>query len=338
MAEKQANGFDPDDDQDDLFDDEPKAKAKAKVEEETDDIEIEVEDDVPEADRGKEPMPKEIVDELEADELEDYSDKVKLRMKQMKKVYHDERRRADAASREQAEAVAIAQRLVQENRKLKSTLSGGELQLLATYKAAAKLELDAAKRAYKEAYEAGDVDKVTEAQDAMTSANYRLQQANTYKPTLQVSEQDVESRERPAAQPPQQQKVDASTQAWQDRNEWWGTNTAMTGLAFGVHQELLEEHGQKFIGTKRYWDTIDNTMHQKFPEYFGGEVEVSANGSGKPAPKRPQIKPATVVAPASRSTSSKKVRLTPTQINLAAKLGLTPEQYAREALKLQAEN
>ena len=84
-----------------------------EIEEAEDTPEIEVEDDTPEADRGREPMPQDIVDELEADELEEYSDKVKTRLKQMKKVWHDERREKERLQREQNEAVSIAQRYLE---------------------------------------------------------------------------------------------------------------------------------------------------------------------------------------------------------------------------------
>ena len=87
--------------------------------------EIEVEDDTPEADRGREPMPQEIVDELEADELEEYSEKVKLRLKQMKKVWHDERREKERYQREQNEALTAAQRYRQEAEQLRQTIAYG---------------------------------------------------------------------------------------------------------------------------------------------------------------------------------------------------------------------
>jgi hypothetical protein len=122
-------------------------------------VDIEIEDDTPVEDRGKTPMPKALVDELEADELEDYSDKVKTRLKQMKKVWHDERREKEAAVREQQEAVTLARRVVDENRRLKNSLSQGERMLVDTSKNSAEMEMAAARKAYKEAYEAGDSDK-----------------------------------------------------------------------------------------------------------------------------------------------------------------------------------
>lgn len=292
-------------------------------------VDIEIEDDTPVEDRGKTPMPKALVDELEADELEDYSDKVKTRLKQMKKVWHDERREKEAAVREQQEAVSLTRRVVEENRRLKSNLHRGEQMLVDTSKNSVEMEMAAAKRAYKEAYEAGDSDKVVEAQEKMTEANYRLQQLKSYKPTLQAPEPEVELPQTVQQAP----VLDAKTRAWQERNMWWGNDDEMTASALGLHQKLIKQNGDKFVGTDDYWRSVDETMRRRFPEYFG-EQEQPADGGGKPV-TRNETKPATVVAPASRSTSSKKIVLKQSQVLLAKKLGLTPEQYAREMRKLE---
>jgi len=292
-------------------------------------VDIEVEDDTPVEDRGKTPMPKALVDELEADELEDYSDKVKTRLKQMKKVWHDERREKEAAVREQQEAINLARRVVDENRRLKNSLSQGERMLVDTSKNSAEMEMAAARKAYKEAYEAGDSDKVVEAQEKMTDANYRLQQLKSYRPTLQAPEPEVEIAQDVAQAP----RLDPKTTAWQERNTWWGTDVEMTSLALGYHQKLEKQYGKEFVGTDEYWRNVDDTMRRRFPEYFG-EQEQPANGGGKPV-TRTETKPATVVASASRSTSSKKIVLKQSQVLLAKKLGLTPEQYAREMRKLE---
>lgn len=287
--------------------------------------EIEVEDDTPPEDRGREPMPKEIVEELEADELEEYSEKVKLRLKQMKKVWHDERREKEREAREKAEALAAAQRLLEENRKLKSSLSEGEQTLVGTFKQNAEFELEKAKREYRDAYEAGDTDRVIEAQEKLTAAQYKLQQLAGYRPTLQTQEEEVQIPQQQAAVPQPDQK----TLAWQERNTWWGTDPEMTASALGLHQKLERERGQQFIGSDEYWATIDKTMRRRFPEYFG-EDEVATGGT-KTAAREP--KNATVVAPATRSRSAKKIVLKQSQLAIAKKLGLTPEQYARELAK-----
>jgi hypothetical protein len=102
-----------------------------------DDFEIEIEDDTPPEDRNRQPLPKEMVQDLEEDELEDYSEGVKERLKQMKKVWHDERREKEQALREQQEALAYAQRMQEENKALKGRLSVGEQTFVSTYKNAA---------------------------------------------------------------------------------------------------------------------------------------------------------------------------------------------------------
>jgi len=291
--------------------------------------EIEIEDDTPPEDRNRTPLPKHIVEELEADELEEYSEKVKIRLKQMKKVWHDERREKERVQREQQEALTVAQRLLDENRKLKTTLSHGERTLIDTYKSAAELEFDAAKRAYKEAYEAGDSEKVVDAQSKLAAANYKLQQVQSYRPTLQAPEPELQNTQAAVQRP----VLDSKTRAWQERNTWWGTDEEMTASALGLHQKLVKQYGDDFVGTDKYWQAVDDTMRRRFPEYYG-EQDTPSNGSGKAA-TRTETKPATVVAPASRSTSSKKIVLRQSQIAIAKRLGLTPEQYAREMQKLE---
>lgn len=286
--------------------------------------EIDIEDDTPEADRGREPMPKEIVDELEADELEEYSDKVKTRLKQMKKVWHDERREKERLMREQNEALAAAQRLLEENRRLKSRVSEDEQTLVGTFKQNIEFEVEKAKREYREAYESGDADKLVEAQENLNSAQYKLHQIQNYRPTLQGVEEEV--------QVPQQQvqipRPDTKTMAWQERNQWYGTDPEMTASALGLHQKLETERGQHFVGSDEYWSVIDKTMRRRFPEYFGDEMVADKSASR-------ETKPSTVVAPASRSRSPKKIVLRQSQLAIAKKLGLTPEQYARELMKVE---
>jgi hypothetical protein len=309
---------------DDDFDFEIEGEDTTLVSEADDKPDIEVEDDTPEQDRGRDPMPKEIVEELEKDDMEEYSDKVRNRLKQMKKVWHDERREKERAFREQQEALAAAQRLMEENKKLKSSISQGENYLLDSYKQSAEYELKEAERAYRDAYEAGDADRVVDAQRKLTSAALRVDNLNNYRPTLQATDTEVEVPERQVQVPQPDQK----TMAWQERNQWYGSDEEMTASALGLHQKLINERGQQFAGTDEYWTAIDKTMRRRFPEYFGDEA---AQGDTRPAAREP--KAASVVAPASRSRSPKKIRLTTTQVAIAKKLGITPEQYALELAK-----
>jgi len=138
-------------------------------------VKIEVEDDTPEEDRGREPLPEDIVKELEADELEDYSEKVKVRLKQMKKVWHDERRAKEAALREQQEALRLAQQAIDENKKLKAKVSYSETALVSSFKEAAQRKLEEAKREFKDAYDSGDSDRLAEAQENLTSAKIKAE-------------------------------------------------------------------------------------------------------------------------------------------------------------------
>ncbi len=304
---------------------EKEVEAKGKPE-----VDIEIQDDTPEEDRNRTPLPKEIVQELEADELEDYSDKVKIRLKQMKKVWHDERRAKDEAAREREEALAFARNALEENKRLKSRLTEGEKSFLDTARGAAELEMEMAKRAYKEAYEAGDSDKVVEAQAKLSEVNFKLQRIKDYKPSLQAPEIEVNSNQQQQVQVP---RPDQKTLAWQERNTWFGVDEEMTSLALGLHQKLEKQYGKGFVGTDEYWDRVDTTIRKRFPEQFEEEEIKTTNGGGKPVTRTE--KPATVVAPASRSTSSKKIVLKQSQLNIAKRLGLTPEQYAREFAKTQ---
>jgi len=287
-------------------------------------IEIEIEDDTPPEDRNKEPMPKEIVEELEQDELEEYSDKVKLRLKQMKKVWHDERRAKETAYREQQEAIDYARRVVEENQQLKKRYAAGEVEYVATATNAAELRLDAAKKAYREAYDAGDGDKLVDAQQAMQEATYELREVKKFKPpALQQEENAVQHQQEQIQQAPQ---PDRRAMAWQERNPWFGQDEEMTASALGLH-EKLKRNGIP-VGSDNYYATLDKTIRKRFSEYFDdSEPETKA--------EQPRTKSSTVVAPATRSTSPNKVKLRASQIQIAKKLGLTPEQYAREAIKLE---
>ena len=311
------------------FPDEQEDK-KLSVEAEGDNIDIEIEDDTPPEDRNKSPMPKEVVQKLEEDELDKYSAEAKEKLNQLKKVWHDERREKEAALREQQEAINAAQRLLEENRKLKASLSTGEKAFITTVQGASELELEVAKRSYKEALETGDSDKIVEAQAKLNAASIKAERVKNFKPTpLQEEQNEVQipqMQEKPVT-------PDAKTQAWTEKNPRFGPKKSMTAYALGLHEELVDEYGPKFVGTDRYFEHIDKTMRKAFADYFA-EAEGSTVEPEESKPSQ-KAKPSTVVAPATRSTSSKQVRLKQSQLNIAKKLGLTPEQYARELTKLE---
>jgi hypothetical protein len=286
---------------------------EVELESQEKDIELEVEDDTPEQDRGRQPLPEDMVKELEEDELEDYSEK----------VWHDERREKERALREQQEAISLTQKLMDENKKLKGRLTEGEKSLIMTATREAELDMQMAERSYKEAYDSGDSDQILEAQKKLHSVSSRLERLKGYKPALQSQENDVQN---PQVQAPAPQ-LDQKTDNWRKQNTWFGQDEEMTATALGLHQKLEKQYGAQYIGTDEYWSTVDKTMRKRFPDYFGDDDEAV-----EAKPQRTE-KPATVVAPASRSTAPKKVVLKQSQIALAKKLGLTPEQYAKEYAK-----
>ena len=306
------------------------AETKQVQETEKPDFDIEIEDDTPPQDRDRSPLPKEIVAELDNDSLDDYSDKVKIRLKQMKKVWHDERREKEAASREREEAVTLARKALEENKVLKAKLSKGEDSLIEYFKGAAETELEIAKREYREAYEAGDADKLVDAQDKMTSAKMKMERvfnAEQYRKenALQDREVDVQIPQVQAQTPARDKKA----VAWQEENAWFGQDDEMTSLALGLHEKLVKENGMAYATTDEYYKRIDQTMRKRFPENF--EEEKTQDDD-----KSTSRKSSTVVAPATRSTSSKRITLTKSAQAIAKKLGLTNEQYARELNKMEA--
>jgi hypothetical protein len=306
------------------FPDEEEVKAVDDGKE--DDFEVEIEDDTPPEDRGKTPSEPEFVESLERDELDEYSAEAKKKIAGFRKIYHDERRKADEADRERQEAINIAKKLYEENKALKGKVNSSEAVAVDSFKTSAEQELAMAKKEYRDAYESGDGDKLVEAQERMTTAKIKLDrvfdatQNLNHRRALQEQENEVQIPQQQVQQPIR----DTKAQGWQEKNSWFGQDDEMTSLALGLHEKLVKQNGMAYATTDEYYKRIDETMRKRFPENFE-DVD-----DEKPQSK---AKPSTVVASASRSTSSKKVRLTTSQQAIAKKLGLTNEQYARELIK-----
>jgi len=302
---------------------------------EEDELEIEVVDDVPEEDKiNSAPIPKDIADEIEKDDLESYSKEAKQRLLQLKKLMHDERRAKDAALKDQQDALNLARSIIEENKRLKGRLSEGEKSLVSNVKQNISYELEKAKQEYKNAYDSGDSDRLVEAQEKLTEVKFKSQQLDQYKPeftedTLQNEESDVKMQSQP-------QRLDSKTQSWLDKNQWYGVDDDMSYLAHGIHRRL-EREGVP-IGSEHYWSTIDTEVRKRFPEKFQDSEETKYSSSTETKNSVKPSKPSTVVAPATRSTSPKRVKLSPRQIQLAKKLNLTPEQYALAQQKLESQN
>ena len=308
---------------------EEEVEAKGKPEE--DKLEIEIEDDTPVEDRGRRTSKPEFVEKVEKDELDLYSQEARSKIDAFRKFYHDERREKERALREQQEAVEVAKKLYEEVKQLKGRVNSSDEAAINSFKTTAEREIDMAKKEYREAYDAGDSEKLVEAQDKLTTAKMKIEKASSYaeninqRKALQEQENEVKIPQQTEAAPVRDQQASA----WQERNSWFGQDDEMTSLALGLHEKLVKENGLAYATTDEYYKRIDETMRRRFPENFEGEKVDDEKST-------PRQKPSTVVAPASRSTSSKKIKLNTSQLAIAKKLGLTPEQYARELIKMEA--
>ena len=282
---------------------------------EQDELDIEIVDDTPEADRDlkRAPPPNPVTDE----ELEGYSKKVRARINHITKSYNDERRAKEAALRERQELESLAQRLVNENKELKSNVTKNQEALLEQAKRNAAIEMESAKRSYKTAYDSGDSEAVLEAQDKLTSARLKSDKLDNFKvPALQDEETEVQDTQEPVT--PQYER-DSRAEEWRAANPWFDEDLEMQSFAYGVHHKLIREGVSP--QDEDYYERIDARMREVFPGYFGG-VPSEAPEERKQQPN--------VVAPATRSTAPKKGTLSQTQVALAKRLGVPLEEYARQ--------
>jgi hypothetical protein len=296
------------------------------------DVEIEIEDDTPLEDRGRKasPPPEEVTNE----ELENYSEKVKNRIKHFSKGYHDERRAKEAALREREALEEYTRNLISENEKLKITGDRSYNAMIAAAKQKAEVELEAAKRQYKEAYESGDADAVVEAQQVMNNAQAIATRAkgmrarDVTKSSGQATETSLQSTTTPVQPqveaPRPQVHRDVKAEAWRDDNPWFGSDDEMTAFALGLHNKLTKDGVDPQSDT--YYEKVNSRMRQVFPDQFDDGIEDE--------PASTQRKSSNVVAPATRSTGSKKIRLTQSQVAIAKKLGVPLETYAKQAAEL----
>jgi len=251
--------------------------------------------------------------EQSEDELENYSKNVQKRIKKLTEKYRQE-------ERDREEAVRLAQALRQENENLKNQMQSSQQGYLNEYGSRLENQLNLAKQAYRDAHDRGDVDKMFEAQEMLSKISieqerYRLAKNRQEKVQVQRQEQPAQYQQQQAA--PQQQPVqpDPKAQGWAEKNEWFGQDEVMTYAAFGIHRKLVEEEG--FDPTSdEYYNEIDNRMRKEFPQRF------SKNGrSGQVA---------SADTSASRKPSGRRtVKLSPSQVAIAKKLGVPLEEYAK---------
>jgi hypothetical protein len=291
------------------------------------DLEIEIEDDTPPEDRGR--KPSEPPEEVTNEELENYSEKVKSRIKHFSKGYHDERRAKEAALREREALEAYAKQLVEENNKLKGSVDQSHNTLIQSAKKQVEGELAMAKAQYRQAYESGEPDAILEAQTALNTAQIRMERVNGLKPRQTVAQetslQSTSNPVQPQVSAPQPQvERDERAETWRDDNPWFGSDDEMTAFALGLHNKLTKDGVDP--RSNEYYEKINSRMRQVFPDQFDDGIEDE--------PASTQRKSSNVVAPATRSTGPKKIRLTQSQIAIAKKLGVPLETYAKQAAEL----
>lgn len=296
-----------------------KSEVKVEVSEDFDDIEIEVVDDTPEEDRGRKPMETAPEDPTD-DELASYKPKERNKIREFHRAYHDERRAKEAASKEKEEALLFAKAMMEENNKLKGSVDESHSALLEQAKKNLATELVDAKKKYKEAFESGDSDAMVEAQDLMTSTKLKSERLNNFKPKpLQEDENQLQTSLNAKTD-----FVDHKAENWKRANSWWGQDREMTGFALALHEKLVVEDGVS-PQSDEYYQRIDGRLRQVFPEKFASE---------KPAESSQRPK-ANVVASATRSVSAKKITLSPREVNIAKRLGVPIELYARKVAELR---
>jgi len=294
-------------------------------------FEIEIVDDTPEADRGR-PLAPEVTandDDISVadEEVSKYSDDVKKRIKELSFKTHSERRAKEAAAKERDEALRLANMLAEENKKYRQLAGNNEQFAVSQAKTRAESDINATKRAMKEAWEAGETEKFIEEQE-------RLQRL--------VNEHDRYANYQPVAIPEAQYNIpqpkpqpDSKVLEWADKNPWFEGQSElekeMTGYAYTVSDMLIRD--QKVDPTSdKYFEELNKRVQRRFSEYFQSpDPAPAATDRTEAAPRRAA---STVVAPASRTAqTTRKVQLTQSQVSLARRFGLTPEQYVAQYLK-----
>jgi len=300
------------------------AKSDEKVEFEIEDddapVKLEVVDDTPAEDRGRKPMEDE-PDEVTDEELSRYKDtRLRDRLSHLSKARHEERRQKESALREREEAISIAQRILAENEQLKNSMGNNHKVILDQAKTVAAQEFAQAKAQFKAAYESGDSEALVAAQEAFTNAKLKADRIEAARQKSLQEQENVVQRQSQPPSPAREVPVDDKALRWKDRNSWFNKDREMTGFALAVHERLVEEEGIN-PQSDAYYERIDARMREKFPEKFSSQ------------PRR-----SNVVAPATRSTAPKKIVLKSSQVNLAKRLGIPLELYAKQvALEMRKE-
>jgi hypothetical protein len=256
-------------------------------------------------------------------ELDQYSDNVKRRIDKLTARLRETQRREQAALEYARNVQTRAQQLEQQYLRT-------DEDRLNEAKGRIETQVVALKQIIRKAREEGDVDTETEAQQRLTSLTMEASQVDQAAAQRQLYQQQVAAQQAQEQQwavqqtyqqpaPQQVQEIDPRVEEWAERNSWYGKDTVMTHAAWGIHRQLIE--AERFDpNSNEYYDELDRRIRQAFPKKFGATQ--GANRNAQP------------VAPASRTsginqTARRTVRLTPSQVAIAKKLGVPLEEYAK---------
>ncbi len=290
------------------------AEEEKQVTEEEIIVETPEEDKVEAATEDKVQTTTDSEEKPQGDELDSYSKGVQSRIKKLTEKYRQE-------ERDKGEALRVSQELLEENKKLKSRVQALDTGYLSEYGTRLESQTDAAKRLYKEAYEAGDSDKMLEAQQLISTIAVEQSRYNTAKARAdQQAKTPVQEQPKPQEAPVQQRpQPDPRAQDWAEKNAWFGDDKIMTTAAFTIHQQLVEEEGFD-PKSDEYYSEVDSRMRKEFPHKF------------QTAKKSGGAQVAAAAASASRSTAKtgrRSVKLSHSQVAIAKKLGVPLEEYAK---------
>ena len=245
------------------------------------------------------------------DELQDYSDGVQKRIAKLTRKMRE-------AERQREEAVQFAQAAKLDKDRMESKLSNLDKSYVKEFESRVTTNMDAARQALRVSIEAGDVDGQVAAQEQIA----KLAQDASRLGALKTLNEEAPKKERPVYQAPtpRRQQTDPKAEAWARDNSWFGSDSAMTHTAFDLHKTLVEQEGYD-PQSDEYYVEVDKRIRLEFPHKFG-KVEQQTS------------KPTQNVASATRSskTGRKTVRLTPTQVTIAKKLGVPLEEYAKQLI------
>ena len=259
-------------------------------------------------------QPQVVTEGSEGEELEDYSDKVKSRINKLTGKLREAERREQASFQ-------YAKRVADENKKLKAQKNSLDNSYIQEFAARTEIETKKAEQDLQSAIQAGDAEKQVIAQKALAKLsidNERLLATKEAKENSKEENAEDVSQEQLQAAP--RKVVDPKAEAWAEKNPWFGKDEAMTYASFGIHKKLVDEEGMN-PNSDEYYAAVDKRMREEFPHKFG------VNSSESTRPVQP-------VASAGRSTTQttsgrKTVRLSPSQVHIAKRLGVPLEEYAK---------